>query len=320
MTRKVNQLGLYLLTVLMVLSLNFGLMHLMPGDPLVHLLGEEGYARLSADQAAAIRHQLGLDGSLARQYSRYLVRMATGDWGWSHRFGQPVLQVIGIRLRWTLELLVPALIVSTLAGGWLGMVAGWRHRSRRQRLLGHLWLCLYALPAYCLGLLVLAAVSCWPQFPLAGIAAAADGPWATLSRWLPPFAVVALHGTAYKYMIMRHLVCLEIDAAYVTTALSKGLTERRVLYGHILPNTLSAYAAVVALNLGFMVGGTLLVEVVFSWQGMGALIYQAVLARDYAMLSGALTALAVSVLAANGAADLLNGRIDPRIAEGVPIA
>ena len=120
MVKASRKLSLYLFTLLMVLSLNFALVHLMPGGPLVHLLGEEGYARLTNDAAAAMREELGLDGSLAGQYGRYLAKMLTGNWGWSHRFGQPVRQVIGLRLQWTLTLLVPALLVSTLAGGWLG--------------------------------------------------------------------------------------------------------------------------------------------------------------------------------------------------------
>ena len=303
----------------MVLSLNFALIHLMPGDPLVHLLGEEGVARLSPEMAAAMRGELGLNSSPVRQYGLYLVRVVTGDWGWSHRFGQPVLNVIGYRLQWTLFLLIPALVVSTLCGGWLGAVAGWRHRDRRQLFLSRLFLCLYSIPAYCIGLLALIAASYWNLFPLAGIAPVGGGA-AVWGQWALPFAVVALHGTAYKFMIMRHLVWHEIDAAYVTTALSKGLTDRQVLYGHILPNTLPPFLVVVALNLGFLVGGSLLVEVVFSWQGMGSLIYQAVLARDYSILSGSLTALAFSVLIANGLADLVGARIDPRIVEGVPVA
>ena len=314
-----RKFSLYFFTLLMVLSLNFALVHLMPGDPLVHLLGEEGYARLSDATAAAMRSDLGLDGSMTAQYGRYLTRIITGDWGWSHRFGQPVRRVIGLRLQWTLALLVPALVVSTLAGGWLGALAGWRKKDRCQRLLGHLILGLYSLPAYCMGLLLLVVASRWASFPLVGATTGADGTWAAMGRWIMPFAVVTLHGVAYKTMIMRHLVSHEIDHAYVITALSKGLTDHQVLFGHILPNTLPAFIAVVGLNLGFMVGGTLLVEVVFSWQGMGTLVYQAVLARDYPMLSGALTALAVSVLAANALADMVGGRIDPRIAEGVPV-
>jgi len=315
-----RKLGGYLVTLLMVLSFNFLLVHLMPGDPLVHLLGEEGYARLSGDAVHALRAELGMDRSMARQYGLYLIKIGTGDWGWSHRYGQSVLQVIAVRLKWTLALLLPALVVGTLAGGWLGATAGWRHRDRSQRLLGHALLGLYAIPAYCSGLLLLLAASSWSGFPLIGVAMQGEGFRTAIGQWILPFILVAFHGAAYKYLIMRHLVRHEIDQPYVTTALSKGLTDRQVLYGHILPNTLPAFITVVALNLGFMFGGTLLVEVVFSWQGMGSLIYQAVLARDYPMLSGTLTVLAVSVLAANALADLVNGRVDPRIAEGVPVA
>ncbi|WP_459903636.1 ABC transporter permease [Desulfosarcina cetonica] len=314
-----GKLSLYLFTLLGVLSLNFLLVRLMPGDPLVHLLGEEGYARLTGDAVLALRAELGLDDSMVRQYGLYLIRTATGDWGWSHRFGQPVLRVIAVRLQWTLALLVPALVVGTLAGGWFGAVAGWRHRERYQRVLGCFFLGLYAVPAYCIGLLVLVVAAHWTGLPLAGIATQNEGFRSAAVRWLLPFLVTAFHGTAYKFMIMRHLVRHEIDQPYVTTALSKGLTDRQVLYGHILPDTLPAFLTVVALNLGFMVGGILLIEVVFSWQGMGCLIYQAVLARDYPMLSGTLTILAGSVLVANGLTDLFNARIDPRIADGVPV-
>ena len=253
MVKASRKFSLYLFTLLMVLSLNFALVHLMPGDPLVHLLGEEGYTRLSDTAAAAMRSELGMDGAMTTQYGRYLSKMITGDWGWSYRFGQPVRCIVGKRLQWTLLLLVPALVVSTLAGGWLGAVAGLRKRDLGQILLGHFILCLYSLPAYCIGLLVLVAVARWTPFALPGMAMTAGGTWSAMGLWIMPFTVVSLHRTAYKYMIMRHLVSHEIDQPYVTTALSKGLTDRQVLYGHILPNTLPAYIAVVGLNLRFLV-------------------------------------------------------------------
>ncbi len=317
--RLVRRLGFYVLTLFLIGSLNFSLIHLMPGDPLVHLLGEEGYARLAGQAGTAItalKADLGLDAPVGCQYRRFLVRMATGQWGWSYHYGQPVSRIISRRMSWTLVLLVPAITASTLVGGFLGALSGWRSRHCNHRLEANFFLGLYSIPAYCLGLLLLVAAGQWQWIPLTGMTDASGGFWPAARCLALPLTVLVLHGAAYKFMIMRHAVRQELAAAYVVTALSKGLTGRRVLLGHVVINTLPAYISVVALNIGFMVGGTLLVEVVFAYQGMGTLIYGAVLARDYPILSGALTALAIGVLAANGVADLFNTLIDPRIREG----
>jgi peptide/nickel transport system permease protein len=315
----VRKLLFYGLTLFMVCSLNFGLIHLMPGDPLVHLLGEEGYAQLTrAPNAAleALRDQWGLDESLAAQFGGYLGRIASGNWGWSYHHGRPVSQLIGQHLRWTLWLLVPAILVSALAGGFLGALSAWHSRLGKHAWPTYLFLCLYAVPAYCIGLLILIPASRLEWLPVTFMADAGAGFWEQSACLVLPFTVLAIHGTAYKFIVMRNAVREELGSPYVLTALSKGLSLPRLLFGHVVVNALPPFLSLVALNVGFMVGGTLLVEVVFSWQGMGTLIYQAVVSRDYPVLSGALTALAFSVLAANAAADMLNGIIDPRIREG----
>ncbi len=306
---------LYLLALAMIAGLNCFLVHLMPGGPLVHLIGEEGYAHLDARQPQALarlRAEYGLDRSPPARVALYLKHLVHGDWGWSYHYGQPVLQLIGQRLVWTLRLLVPAVFIASLAAAWIGALSGWRSRRRPDRLLPAFFLCLYAVPAYGLGMMLVLATAGFDLFAPGGMGASGAG----LGPMVLPLAVLVVHGTAYKFMIMRHAVRLETGAPYVLTALSKGLSPRQVLSGHVLKNVMGPYIAVVALNLGFMVGGTLLVEVVFSLQGMGTLVYQAVLARDYPVLSGSLTALALSVLAANAAADLAHALIDPRLQEG----
>jgi peptide/nickel transport system permease protein len=310
---------LYLLALAMVVGLNFSLVHLMPGDALVHLIGEEGYAHLSSRQPetlARLRAEYGLDRSPPARALVYLKRLVRGDWGWSYHHGQPVAKVIGQRLGWTLRLLVPAVLIASLLAAWIGALSGWRSRHGAQRVLPALFLFVYAVPAYGLGMILVLAAARLDLFVPGGMGGPTHGLGAALVPMILPLTVLVIHGTAYKYMIMRHAVRQETDAPYVLTALSKGLSPRQVLFGHVLKNVLGPYLAVVALNLGFMVGGTLLVEVVFSLQGMGTLIYQAVLARDYPMLSGALLALALSVLAANAAADMAHALIDPRIREG----
>ncbi len=305
---------LYLWTLLMVLALNFSLVHLIPGDPLVHLIGEEGYAHLSARQPETLtrlRADYGLDRPAAVRVSIYLRELAHGDWGWSYHHGQPVIRVIAQRLGWTLGLLAPAVLTSSLLAACIGAASGWRSRRSRERVLPSLFLALYALPAYGLAMFLVLAAARLDLLAPGGMGSTSGG-WGPM---ILPFAVLVIHGTAYKYLIMRHAVRQEIDAPYVLTALSKGLSPRQVLSCHVLKNVLGPYLAVVALNIGFMVGGTLLVEVVFSLQGMGTLIHQAVLARDYPVLSGSLLVLALSVLAANAAADLTQALIDPRLRE-----
>jgi peptide/nickel transport system permease protein len=313
--------AIYSLTLLALASLDFALVHTMPGDALIHLLGEEGYAALAArgpEAVTSMRRKLGLDKPMGEQLRLHLSRIATGDWGWSHHYGQPAARVIARRLRWSLLLLAPALLVSTALGGWLGALSGWRGRTKPDRLPSAAVLCIYSTPAYCLGLLALVCAARTRLVPLGGVTGAQGGPWDVALHMALPMAVLTLHGAAYKFMIMRNAVRQELEAPYVLTALSKGLTDRRVLFGHVLRNALPPYIAVVGMNVGFLAGGALLVEAAFSWPGMGTLIYGAVLGRDHPMLFAALLALGMCVLAANLLADFCCALVDPRVREGGP--
>jgi len=320
MTRNLfRKIILYALTLFIVGSLNFCLIHLMPGDAMVHLLGEEGYAHLSSrgiEKLNALKADFGMDGSLGEKYGRYLVKTLTGKWGWSFYYGRPVAEIVFERLQWTLILLLPAVLMGTLLGGWSGALSGWYSPRKAERVLPIFFLFLYAIPGYCISLLLLAAAAHTKSFPIGGMMPADATLWTIICHMALPLTVLTVHGTAYKFMIMRNAVRQELNMPYVLTALAKGLTEQRVLFAHILKNTFPPYISVVALNLGFMVGGALLVEVVFSWQGMGTLIYQAVLSRDFPLLSGALMILCLSVLVANLLADLIYTLSDPRIREG----
>jgi peptide/nickel transport system permease protein len=314
----IKKILLYLLTFFFICSLNFCLIHLMPGDAMIHLLGEEGYSQLSfrgEERLEALKADFGMDGTIGEKYTRYLVKIVTGDWGWTFYYGQPVVKIVFERLQWTLLLLFPAVFTATILGGWMGALSGWYSHRRSERLVPAFFLIIYAIPGYCISLLLLAAVAQLQFLPMGGMMPTGAGPVSILCHMALPFAVLTLNGTAYKYMIMRNAVRQELNAPYVLTAMSKGLTDRQILFLHILKNVLPPYISVVALHFGFMVGGALLVEIVFSWQGMGTLLYQAVLSRDFPLLSGVLMILSISVLSANLAADLLYALCDPRIKE-----
>ncbi len=288
---------------------------------MIHLLGEEGYLQINnqtPQEMEKLKAGYGLDKPLYKQYTAFLANTMKADLGWSYHYSRPVFQVILFRLKWTLILLVPSIIISTLLGAWLGIVSGWRSGQKTDRILTPFFLVIYAVPTYGLGLLFLLVFGFYAGlFPLGGMAGdnlSGIAGFVDILRYMAlPMAVLVCHNTAYNYPIMRGAV-MEIKAEdYMLTAISKGLKERQILFYHVLKNALPPYATVVALNFGIMAGGALLVEVVFSWQGMGTLIYDALLSRDYPLLSGSLLILTLCVILANAASDLFNAAVDPRI-------
>jgi len=315
----------YLLAILCIITLNFFLIHSMPGDPLIHLLGEDTYGHLRArnpGQLEELREKFGLGGSTLTQYLEYIGNLAKGDLGWSYQYNRPVLHVILHRLKWTLLLLLPALCISSLFGSLLGSLSGMHRGGRSDRLLTPLFLALYSVPVYCLAFLFLLLFAVYTDVvPLQGMTDAswADGKgiWSLFRHAVLPLSVVTLHATAYHYMIMRnsvHMVCAE---GFVSNLKARGFSDRYILFRHVLINASLPFITAFALQFGSIFSGALLVEVVFSWQGMGALIYEAVRLRDYPLLSGCLVMASVCVVPVNAAADILYSLIDPRVKDGI---
>ena len=316
----------YLLAFVCIISLNFFLVHLMPGDPLIHLLGEEGYFHLHSQKPQVLedlKAKYELDGPICKQYLVYFTNTLKGDFGWSYHYGRPVFQVILFRLKWTLVLLLPSILIAAILGAWLGSLAGWKRGVKSDRLFTPVFLFVYSTPVYCLGLLFVLLFAYYMHlFPLGGMAEETSSGLAgflgTLRHMALPMAVLALHGTAYNYLIMRNSVREVVREEYILAAISRGLKERRVLFAHAFKNALPPLITVVALDFGFIIGGALLVEIVFSWQGMGMVIYDAVISRDYPLLSGCFSILAVCVIFVNALADVIYAVVDPRIRDGVP--
>jgi peptide/nickel transport system permease protein len=299
---------------------------MLPGDPLVHLIGEETYAQLEAHKPQALaemRARYGLERPLSERYLRTLGDTLRWRLGWSFQYGRPVAEILNHRLKWTLLLMVPALGLSAILGLLLGGLAGRPGRNRLNRSIGALSLAIYATPAYCLAFLVLLVLAFSNDYlPLGGMPAQTDDlTFRELGRYLAmPLTVLVLHNTAYLTIIMRAAVRQVYAEDFVLTARAKGLSPRAVRLRHVLLNALPPYVAAVAINFGFIVSGALLVEVVFAWQGMGGLMYEAVLARDYPVLSGCFLVIALAVIAANMLADLLVRLIDPRVRDNATLA
>jgi peptide/nickel transport system permease protein len=309
----------YALVLWVALTVNFLLPRAMPGSPLPYLVGEE-VGTLAPERLAEVRARYGLDRSLPVQYLDYLGDVLRGDWGTSFQLGQPVAAAIAERLPWTLLLVGTSLLVSTLFGVVAGALAAWRRGGRFDAASLTGAILVDAMPTFWIGMLLIAVFAVrlgWfptfgattPAGPQQGAAWLLD----VLRHLVLPATTLTLASLSGTYLVMRSAMQDVLGEDYVRSARAKGVPERRVLMGHAVRNALLPVSTLLFLNLGLLVGGSTIVETVFSYPGVGTLLYEAVLARDYPVLQGAFFVLTLSVVAANVAADALYPWIDPRV-------
>jgi peptide/nickel transport system permease protein len=311
MGRTSRKLIRYLAAFFVIFSLNFLIPRLMPGDPVLNLLGEN--AAVSEETVADLRAEMGLDNPLLSQYIRYWGRLLRLDLGYSYFFHARIFSLLMSRALRTLLLLLPAILL----GAWIGISggarAGWRNRSAGSRLATYGFLLLYSSPPFFLGLLALYVFSFQLRwFPLRS--AYTTGHVTTLLHHLfLPVLVLTLFAAARNFLMMRGSVLQEKSKLYVLQAKATGMARGDIVGRHIIKNASLPVLTLIALDFGFLFSGALLIEIVFSLNGMGTLIYDALLARDYPTLQGAFLLITVSVILANFLADVLYGRLDPRV-------
>ncbi len=308
-----------------VISINFFLIRLVPGDPVVHIIGETEYSYLemnSPEVIEKVRAEYGLDKSFLEQYRIYLNKMIHLDFGTSYSSKEPVLKTIWFRMQWTLCLAIPATVISALLGGILGLWAGWRPGKKFDLIASPCFMGIYTIPTNCLAILILitfAFKTGW--FPISGITTGGLEGTAKildiLHHMVLPMLVLILYKTASNYMLMKSTVTLIRKEEYITTAISKGLPRRKVLSSHVLRNALCPYITSVCMEFGSMLIGSMMVEIVFSWKGMGTLIYESVKAKDFPVLQACFLFISVFVVVFNLLADVINTLIDPRVKEGL---
>ena len=309
--------------LLAVLVLNFCLIHLTPGDPAQVMAGEMGGA--SPEVMAALRVKYGLDHSLAEQLLTYLSKVATGDFGYSYYFNEPVVGLIAQRLPATLYLVLSALLLSVLIGTLLGVVSARRPNGLFSQAVTVLSLAGYAAPIFWTGLMLLLLFgSVWPVLPVSGMADVVTPKTGLayaidVARHLVlPSSTLALVFIAQYSRLARVNMIDALAADYVRTARAKGLPEYVVVGKNALRNTLIPIVTVAGLQFGQLFAGAVLVETIFSWPGMGRLVFESILRRDYPTLLAILFFSAVLVMAANIVTDLVYRLIDPRIRSGAP--
>jgi peptide/nickel transport system permease protein len=312
--RALQYIGVFLVAV----TINFMLPRLMPGNPLALLAGVDVGMMTPAERAQVVK-EAGLDRPLWEQYATYLKNVARFDFGYSYRQKRLISDMILERLPWTLLLAGIALLFSAVIGVTLGGISAWNRAKAMD--VGMLWtmIGLESLPTFWLGMLLISVVSVrlgWlpsfgirtPGIPLTG------WPWVVdVARHLVlPVVTLTIISMPGIYVTMRYSMLGVLGSDFIRTARAKGLTERTVLFRHVVRNAIVPVATVLALRMGFAFGGAVVTETVFSFPGIGRLTFEAVSGRDYPVMMACFMVITIAVLVSNLAVDLIYPLLDPR--------
>ncbi len=314
----------YGLALFAAVVLNFALPRIAPGNPIDFLVPPELAGTLTPEQRQQVLSQFGLDQPVPIQFERYVTGLARGDLSYSVRYGRPVSEVLGERLPWTLLLVGSSVVLSGLIGTLAGFWSAWRRGRRGDVAALSAIMLIDSMPTFFVGMLLLLVFSVtlgWlPIYgALPGVRVSGGDLVIEIARRLAlPLVTLTLAGVGSVYLVARSALVSELREDYVQMAVAKGLSERGVRR-HAQRNALLPVLTVVLINMGALVGGATVVETVFSYPGLGRLIYESVISRDYPTLQGAFLLLSVSVIFANLLADLAYTLLDPRVRRPVPV-
>ena len=297
-----------LLTSLLVLVgvslLTFSMLRLVPGDPVMVLLGRQAVPK---EQAEALREELGLNDPLPVQYLNYVRGVLQGDLGTSIRSGRPVSAMIGEQLPSTIQLTVAAMILAVCLGLGLGIVGALRHGSWVDTAIMSLAVSGISIPSFWLGLMLIMIFSVRLGW-LPSVASSDD--WRGL---ILPAITLGIAEAAVIARVVRASMVDTLDQDYMRTAQAKGLRHRQLVLRHALPNALIPVVTIVALQIGFLLAGSTIVETIFARQGIGRLAVTAVNNRDFPVVQGVVLVIAVIYVLINTFTDILYAYLNPRI-------
>ncbi len=319
-----RRLGASILLLFVVLTATFFIIHIAPGDPLQLF----STPRTSPEQVERLRQFYGLDQPLSTQYFRWLGSVLRGDWGFSITSGRAAGEILIEKLPASALLALAVVLVEHLLGVSLGLAAAARAGGRVDRQIRVISLLLYAVPAFWLALLSIEFLSVrWPIFPTNQMTS--DG-----ARYLPlaerildllhhlvlPACTLGVARCGAVVRFVRNGVLEVLDQDYIRTAYAKGLTPARILWVHALRNAIGPLIQRFGLSLPSLLGGALIIEVIFSWPGFGQAIFTAILERDYPVILASTAISGVAVVLGTLLADLLHAWIDPRVRHALETA
>jgi peptide/nickel transport system permease protein len=307
------------ITILLILSFNFVLFRVMPGDPARAVIPKGA----SPEVIDALRDKWGLDEPYLTQFVKYLVNIFQGDLGTSFtvRVNHPVASILGPALANTLVLVGTGTFLAVMAGIMLGRLAAWKRGTPTDRIASGFFLIFYCMPTFLFALILLSLFTKYiPDWPSRG---AYGEDYRYLDLWgkigdrayhtLLPLGALVVEEIAAFAIITRSALIDVMTEEYMVTAVAKGMKSRDILHRHAMPNAMLPVVTVVAMYVGWVLSGSIMIEVIFSYPGLGKLTWDAVWGEDYPVLQAVFMLETVAVLLANYFADLLLFRLDPRV-------
>ncbi len=315
---KGNRVLEYALVFIIAVTLNFFLPRMMPGNPLALLAGVD-VGMMTPEERAEVIKEAGLDQPLWKQYITYIGNLLRGDFGYSYRQKAPIIGMILERLPWTLLITGLSLVISAVLGIVLGAIAAWYQAKAVDVSLLWMMIMLDSFPSFWLGMLLIAVISVehrlLPSYGAVTPAMALTG-WAKMKDILEhailPVLSLSILSIPGVFITMRYTMLGVLGGDFIRTARAKGLSERIVLFRHVVRNSLAPVVTILAIRLGYAFGGSVVIETVFSYPGLGRLIFESVGSRDYPVLQAAFLVITITVLLSNILADLLYPMLDPR--------
>jgi peptide/nickel transport system permease protein len=326
MIKKV--VSLYGFVFVLLILLNFFLPRLMPGGPIEYLEGLDSGPVLTEEQKQMMKEYYQLDDSLGEQFLNYIQGMLTFDFGNSFIHKQPVTELVFDHLPYTLWIVGISTVFSLALGILLGLWSGWFHHKHGDRRLMLTMMALGALPEFLVGMILLLIFSVYlGYFPMSG----ASTPFLNTDSWWGvmvdsihhatlPIISLTIISVSSTYLLVRNETIQVIASPFIEFARMKGIKHNRLLYRHIFKNALLPIFTLMMIRIGALFTGAIFIEALFSYPGIGKLLKEAVLSRDYPLMHGLFFVFSALILFFNALADYLYPKLDPRVKGGTKVA
>ena len=315
---------LYGSLLLILILLNFCLPRLMPGGPLEYLEGQESGVTLTEQQKNSMIEYYGLNDSIVQQFLDYLVGIIQLDFGFSYTYKLPVTDIIVDHISYTLWIVGISSFLSILIGIILGLLSGWVHHRKGDQSIMSTMLAIGALPEFLFGMLLLIVFGVMLNIlPMSGAHTPFlenESGWAKLidvaEHAILPIVTLTTVNLTRIYFLVRNETIQVSSSPYIEFARMKGVREFRLIYRHTFKNVMIPIFTLIMIRIGFTFTGAIFVETLFSYPGIGQLLKESILSRDYPLMHGLFLLFALMILLCNALADLLYPKLDPRVKGG----